>query len=228
MKVLFLGNSATYVHEIPQALAKLAAEQGVPFEVTRLTPGGWMLSQHADFSTPHGQQVLEELNKGYDLVILQDNGNCIENEEKHMACMAACDVLSKRIRQSGARMAFYVRPPYGYPVFGRTPFEQCRAFDELFGQLALKHDAQMIPVNRAFACAMHQAPQIPLWGPDNAHTSPQGAYLAVCTFFAALTGMSCAALSGNGLETMEAQMLKKMADSVALEGRIPWQEAQKA
>ena len=90
MKLLFIGNSATYVHEIPRTLARLCSEQGLDVTTMQLTPGGYKLSQHADETTEHGQKVLAEIAKGYDIVFLQDNGNCISSQEKRKACHDAC------------------------------------------------------------------------------------------------------------------------------------------
>lgn len=224
MRLLFLGNSATYVHEIPQTLARLAAEVGCEIEIEQITPGGCTLAAHADGTTEHGQRVLREIARGYDLVILQDNGNCVSNEEKRAACVLACRVLAEAARESGARLCFYVRPPYGTEAFGRTPFEQCRAFDELFGELAAEHHACCAYVNRAFAYAMTHLPY-DLWGDDHAHTSRYGAYLAICVFFATLFGRSATQLAPDGLPFEAATALQEVADRIALDGLIPWENA---
>ena len=68
MKILFLGNSATYVHEIPQTLAKLAKKLGHEVEIGQITPGGCELAKHADIMCEHGRFVNDEINKGYDIV----------------------------------------------------------------------------------------------------------------------------------------------------------------
>ena len=50
MKLLFIGNSATYVHKIPQTLAELASKNGILVEVGQVVKGGFELAQHADAS----------------------------------------------------------------------------------------------------------------------------------------------------------------------------------
>ena len=221
-KLLFLGNSATYVHEIPQTLRHLSEMLGYTLEVAQLTPGGYTLAQHADAESDHGRLVLQEIGKGYDIVFLQDNGNCIADGKHLMACQRACETLAGEIRKSGAQMWFYVRPPYGYEKFGRTPFEQCRAFDELFTGLAEQHGANCVFVNRAFAEAMKSLP-FDLWGADHGHTSDHGAYLAVCVFFATLFKQSAIKLGSNGLPDGDARALQAVADRIALDRAIPWE-----
>lgn len=207
MRILFVGNSATYVHDIPETLARLATDAGFPTESVRIVKGGWCLSQHAEV----GSRALEAIGDKYDLVVLQDNGNCVSSDEKREACIASCDILSSKAIESGARVCYYVRPPYGYEAFGCSPVEQCRAFDELFTKIAAKNGASCVYVNRAFEYAIENT-DIRLWGDDNAHTSPAGAYLAVCVHFATIFGRSATLLDGNGVEN--AKMLQEIADKV--------------
>lgn len=211
MRFLFIGNSATYVHDIPETLARLATDAGFPTESVRIVKGGWCLSQHA----ADGSRALAEIGNGYDLVVLQDNGNCVSSDEKSSACINACEVLSSKAIESGAKVAYYVRPPYGYEAFGRTPVEQCRAFDELFTEIARKNGAICAYVNRAFEYAIENT-DIRLWGDDNGHTSEAGAYLAVCVHFAAIFGKSATILDENGIEN--AKVLQEIADKIVFGG----------
>lgn len=211
MKILFIGNSATYVHDIPETLARLASEAGFPTESVRIVKGGWRLSQHAEA----GSRALSEIEKGYDLVVIQDNGNCIENDERRAASVAASEILCKAARESGAKVYFYVRPPYGYEAFGRSPVEQCREFDRFFTEIADREGAVCAYVNRAFEYAIENT-DIRLWGDDNAHTSDEGAYLAVCVHFATIYGKSATLLGENGVRA--AKVLQEIADKIVYGG----------
>ena len=208
MRILFIGNSATYVHDIPETLAALATAAGFPTESVRIVKGGWKLSQHAEA----GSRALAEIEKGYDIVVLQDNGNCVENDEKREASASAIEILGKAARDSGARMYYYVRPPYGYEAYGRTPVEQCREFDRFFSEIAEREGAVCAYVNRAFEYAIENT-TIRLWGDDNAHTSEAGAYLAVCVHFATIFGKSATLLDPNGID--EAKTMQEIADRIA-------------
>lgn len=215
MRFLFIGNSATHVHSIPQQFCRLAGEAGFHFETAQITPDGFELAAHADAATEHGQQVLVEIKKGYDIVFLQENGSCIRNEEKRRTCEEASAKLIDAILKSGAAPWFYVRPPYGKTLAGFTPLQQCEKFDRLFCKMAADHPpTRCVPVHRAFAYAIEHLPY-PLWGADNAHTSEYGAYLIVCTFFAAVFGESSARLGNGGLEPAAAAALADAADRAA-------------
>lgn len=216
MKALFIGNSATYVHDIPGTLRRLAGEAGYPLETAQITPGGYELAQHADTATAHGARVFEEIAGGHDVVFLQDNGNCVSSEEKRARCRDAARRLAAAAKASGAKPYFYVRPPYGKSAFGRDALAQCEAFDGLFGEIAADNGIACVYANRAFAEAIRHS-DYPLWGDDNAHTSIYGAYLIVCTFFATLFRTSSTVLGTvNGVSDADARELQQIADRIAL------------
>ena len=221
LRVLFIGNSATFTHDIPGTLAALAGKAGYEIECDCIKKSGATLKKHANIEKDHGKAVREAIGKGHDIVFLQDNGNCVSSDEMREACRIACHTLHDAIRVTGAKTGIYVRPPYGYEVFGREPVEQCKAFDELFTGLSQELGAVNAYVNRAFAYAILHT-DFDLWGPDNAHTSPLGAYLAVCVFFCTLCGASATVLEANGLPEAEAQVMQEIADKIVLEGVLPW------
>ena len=215
MRLLFLGNSATYVHDVPQILAGMAREVGVLLEVEQVTRGGYTLAQHADASTEHGGRVLEAIRRGHDVVFLQDNGNCILSDERRAACKDACERLVEEIRASGAKPFFYVRPPYEKPLGDMEALEQCRRFDQLFEEMDRElGGVACVWVNRAFAYAM-QHNRISLWGEDHAHVSLQGAHLIAYTFFAKLLGRSASQAGVGRIPENEARMLQMAADAAA-------------
>lgn len=219
--LLFIGNSATYVHDVPEMLAKLATEAGYPTESVKITLGGYTLKQHADGESEHGREVRKLIGQGFDHVFLQDNGNCIADDERRAACKKACRTLGELIKNSGAKAWIYVRPPYGYEKFAFTPKEQCVEFDRLFGEIANEIGAECSHVNRAFLYAAENS-DLNLYGSDNAHTSPEGAYLIICTIFASLFGVSSTVLGTNGIDEETAKTIQKIADKISLEGIKPW------
>ena len=221
MKFLFIGNSATYVHEVPQTLQKLAGELGFEFEVAQITPGGCELAMHANTETDLGKQVFAEIAKGYDVVFLQENGSCMSSEEKFAACSDACRRLIAAIRESGAEPTIYVRPPCLKDYYGYPTIEQCKNFDKIFNKIAEDNGGvSRVYVNRSFAYAAKNY-NFSLWGPDNGHTSPLGAYLIVCTFFATLFGESATKLSTLDLDPTEAKTVAEIADKVLRESIEP-------
>ncbi|MBE6691950.1 MAG: hypothetical protein E7586_01285 [Ruminococcaceae bacterium] len=216
-KLLFIGNSATYVHDIPATLASLCQKKGITITQYQIVPGGCTLEQHA--ANP---QVFAEIEKGYDAVFIQENGNSIVSETERIKSLDACKKIGEAVNKTGAKFCYYVRPPYGIDLGGYKNFDQCKLFDDHFTPAAKAYNASCVYVNRAFAYAIKNL-NYNLWGEDNAHTSTHGAYLAVCTFYATLFGESATTLgSAYGLPLAEAEELQKAADKIAFENVIPW------
>ena len=221
LKMLFIGNSATYVNDIPGMLVKMARRAGYSLEADSIVKGGATLSFHADLDTEHGKSVLRAIRGVYDIIWLQDNGNCVSCEKKRQDSLEACRVLGSLIRDAGARVGIYLRPPYGYEKWGISPFEQCKEYD--LHVLSLAEELQPLNafVNRAFAFAIRDT-EYDLWGEDHAHTSSYGAYLAVCVFFATIFHTSARVLDANDLPLEDARLLQNIADKVVLAQVLPW------
>lgn len=221
LRLLFIGNSATYVHDIPGTLARLAQQAGYSVEASSIVKGGAKLSYHADLTTEHGEKVLHTINDHYDIIFIQDNTRCIADETLSAESQGACLALGKAINASGAKAAIYFRPPWGYEKWGLDPLAQCKRFDEHFLTASKAINALNVYVNRAFALAIQET-DFKLWGEDNAHASEQGAYLAVCVFFATVFNTSSSVLAANGLKEEDARALQAIADRIALKDECPW------
>ena len=141
----------------------------------------------------------------------------MSSDEKRAACFDASKRLIAAIRESGAEPYIYVRPPCLKDYYGYSTLEQCKNFDEIFGTIAKENgDVKCVYVNRAFAYAAKNY-NFNLWGPDNGHTSPLGAYLIVCTFFATLFGEPATKLSAGEIDPADAKILAEIADKVVRE-----------
>lgn len=221
LRVLFIGNSATYVHDIPGSLKALSERAGFSLECDSIVEGGAKLSFHADVQTEHGRRVLEAIKSGYDVVFLQDNGNCISSPELKLESQSATRKLAAAIHAAGARLGIYFRPPYGYEKWGFDPYHQCAEIDAHFLAATEGLDGLNVFVNRAFAYAIKNT-GFRLWGEDNAHTNEYGAYLAVCVFFVSLFGVSAKLLDTCDLPEEDALTLQAIADKIALYGEMPW------
>ena len=64
--VLFIGNSYTYVNNLPDLVSQMYAESGDSFDYTMSAPGGCTFQQHCSVSLPYIQQG------GWDYVVLQE------------------------------------------------------------------------------------------------------------------------------------------------------------
>ncbi len=209
MRVLFIGNSATYMHDMPATFARLSGA-----DTDQLTKGGCTLSRYADETDELGIRAREMIGKGYDLVFLQDNGNCISSPEMRGKCISACRELDRLIRAGGARTAIYIRPPYGYTAHGHTHDEQITAFTELFTGIAAELGCGFAPAAAAYGYMAEHHPEIPLYHTDNAHTSPAGALLVACLCVLAAGLPLPEVIDGGDVPPDEARIIRSAAGAV--------------
>ena len=106
MKLLFIGNSATYVNDLPGTLVSLCKKRGISITQKQLVKGGRYLKTHAE-----DPAVYEEIAKGYDVVFFQENGNGITTEQERTKSLEGCGKMVEAARKAGSQCWFYVRPP---------------------------------------------------------------------------------------------------------------------
>jgi len=108
-RVLFIGNSLTYVNDLPNAFASLAPA-GMPLEVDMIASGGASLADAARNPT-----VVSALSKGgYTDVVLQERGGdafcpaaCQATAGAELSAMRPTGELARMARAGGARV-FYL------------------------------------------------------------------------------------------------------------------------
>ena len=100
VKILFIGNSHTYYHDLPAWVKLLAKEEGYECDVTMLAHAGWYLKQHVqepdvNFNIRFGH---------YDYVVLQEHSHpfdCVPDYQR------AAATLSEWIRKAGSTPVIY-------------------------------------------------------------------------------------------------------------------------
>lgn len=192
-RILFLGNSYTYVNDLPAVLTRLAASPRSPvrFETGMLAPPGQTWEGHD--ADPQAATLIAQ---GWDDVVLQDQS---EQAWSVDGIKPALVHLAEAITASGAR-------PVLYMTWARAPRRGAEA-RELAQMMALaryyeRHGevtgAVVAPVGRAWERALRD-PAMTLHDPDGSHPSPVGTYLAACVLYATLTGESPVGLDDGGL-----------------------------
>ena len=139
VRVLFIGNSFTYYHELPKMLAKLAEAGGQrPLEHESVTPGGYSLEQHWK-----EKQALAKIRSGrWQFVVLQDQSQI------PLLRREALDQYAKQfdaaIREQGATTILYQTW-----ALQNKPAEQA-TISRAYADLAKQLHAQLAPVGNAW------------------------------------------------------------------------------
>ena len=180
-RVLFVGNSYTYFWNLPQTVAVMAAEKGVPLLTRQSTSGGVNLGQHW-----RGEKELETQSlissEEFDIVIIQDHSRRAVDHPDSLHYYGS--LLGELSREAGAQVFVYM-------TWAREwdPYMQ-ESITEQYRLLAERIDATVIPVGLAWQRARSLRPSLQLFDPDASHPSPTGTYLSACVIFGALTGES--------------------------------------
>lgn len=117
--VLFVGNSYTYVNDVPALVGNLSLAAGLPITRAQATKGGASLFQHANSSEPNGQDTLRLLrSRVWDAVVLQDQSETAgggkdtdddlpPGEGRKRSLAALQDVYAPVLKAGPTRAIFY-------------------------------------------------------------------------------------------------------------------------
>ena len=184
LRVLFIGNSYTYVNMLPEMLQQFAIAGREPrqLEYEMIAPGGSTLEQK--WKGGNSRKTIAQ--GGWDYVVLQESsGNPITNAASTQEYVRLFD---SDIRKAGAKTLLYV-------TWARkgTPETQAR-LTEVYSSLAKELGALCCPVGPARARALANQPGLNLYQSDGSHPSAAGTYLAACVFYNVLYHKSPAGL----------------------------------
>ncbi len=170
IRVLFIGNSHTYVNGVPKLVRDLAAQNGIACGVTMITHPGWKLSQHLDWP----EAEFNILYGDYDYVVLQEHTHpFIPHEEFYTSVRR----LVGLIRQTSATPVLYMT--WAEKTKPENQAELC----EVFTKMAAETGALLAPVGVEWWKYRAEHPDAELYSPDGGHASPDGSALAARVIF---------------------------------------------
>lgn len=226
LRVLFVGNSHTFTHNVPDLVTKLAkaGNEERPLLALSEAPGGTSFQMH--WEAGRVENLLGEVK--WDLVVLQDQSNMpnLTRAQRQQETVPFARKLNDKIRESGARTVLFMT--WGYKA---DFFAMQQRSGEAYQELAADLKANLVPVGMAWEKAVKARPNLDLWMDGN-HATMKGAYLAACMFYASFYGKSPVGNSFTaGLDASDAQFLQETAaGSMKLEpgglaakapGRVP-------
>jgi hypothetical protein len=202
VRVLFIGNSYTYVNDLPKMLADLAkAGNQRPLVHERETPGGCSLEKH----WKDGKAVAKITGGNWDYVVLQEQSLRPLTDRKLMFESAV--KLDEEIRKKNAKTLLY-------QTWARQDSPELQTdLSKAYLDLGKELKAGVVPVGMAWEKALKNDPKLTLHSADKSHPSKAGTYLAACVFYGVLYGKSPEGLPGaiGGLSDEEARKLQVIA-----------------
>lgn len=208
MKVLFIGNSHTFVHYVPARVKTFCESHDHPIEPVMLTHPGIGLDWHLGQS----QTYFNLKCGGYDAVILQHNAHPFPGKDS--------------LLETGEKMAALVPEGtkiYLYMTWSEKNNPQGQAvMRKAYEALAEKIGAAVCPVGSIWWQVVSAHPEEELYFADGEHSSVLGASLSVAVIGRTLLGMevtpeTCYA-DAKELERLELD--SRMIDLVVRNGKL--------
>ena len=224
ISVLFIGNSYTYVNDLPATVSSLATSLGKTVTYQTKANGGYTFQAHvndpATFTAMHASH--------WDVVVLQ--GQSQEPSFPYNQVNSGTLPYAQQLADS-----VYAFNPCGNVMYfmswgrenGDSQWDSINTFDKMNQRLYdaylriadSSHSAMVSAVGAVWKYVRDNFPTIGLYQSDGSHPSEAGTYLAACTFYASLFQESPvgATFIGN-LDAQTVLILQQAAESVILQG----------
>lgn len=223
-RVLFVGNSYTYVNDLPTLFSNLSLSGG-KFVVTGMSaPGGYAFENHRGDSTT----IALIRQGGWDYVVLQEQSQIPTIDYYRYNSMYPSAVfLDSLIKVNNLQTCFFMTwgrqnggqqciNSYCSPVFVNY-FHMQDSLKSAYTELSSELNAVLCSVGEAWRRARTLQPDIDLWQSDESHPTLKGSYLAACMFYAKLFNANPVGLSyTGGLSQTDAAFLQNCANETVI------------
>lgn len=222
-RILFIGNSYTYVNDLPAMFAELARAGGHKVVTGMVAEGGWTLANHVQSSETLGKLKSSK----WDFVVLQEQSEIPASEQSRTDSMyPAARVLVWQVESVSAIPLFFQTWAHrdGWPENGLPDYKSMQVqIDQGYQGISQELHVGIAPVGYAWSIVRGVDPEMDLWQDDGSHPTEQGTYLAACVFYAAIFRQSPEGLTFLGqLPNETAQELQMIAASAVLHDPKQW------
>jgi hypothetical protein len=212
VRVLFLGNSYTYVNDLPAVFRDLARAGGRNVETGMVANGGETLAQHA--ASPDSLGAIR--GSRWQFVVLQEQSEIPALAAAWQTQMfPATETLVASIRSAGATPILLETWAHrdGLPDQGLDDAAMQAAITQGYRSLGAALGVAVAPAGEAWQTVLRANPTIVLWQADGSHPSPAGTYLAACVLYARIFDASPVGVADTGgLSPDVAQALQVAAE----------------
>jgi hypothetical protein len=175
--VLFIGNSLTYVNDLPATVAAIAQSAGDTIRVATEAQPNLALIDHLT----GGSRAVDHIAVGgWEYVVLQQGptprGICRDS------LILWTKLFDPLIRAVGAKPALFMTWP---------AIDQLGIFDDVrtsFQMAAAAVNGVFMPAGEAWRAALRVDPTLGVYGPDGFHPSPIGTFVAALEIYERITG----------------------------------------
>ena len=184
VRVLFIGNSLTFLNDLPGTLSSMALSVGDTIHVETVAQPNFALIDHYNDSN-----ALETIARGrWKYVVLQQGPSTTQINRDSL--ILAAQLFNTHIRAVGATPALYMV----WPSRDRKTFFDAARISYQMAAAAV--NGIFIPAGRAWVTAWETDTSLALYHQDGLHSSPLGTYLAALVLYERITGHDARLLPG--------------------------------
>lgn len=173
LKVLFVGNSYTYMNNLPQIISIISDNCDTKLITQKSCSGGARIKDH--WQGNRGLRTKELISVGnYDIVVLQGQSREPINERDSLIKYSS--LFCELIKEKGGK-------PYFFANWSRKKEPQNqKVIHDVYRSLALNTGAECVSVGLSWEMAKKARPGIELYSFDGSHPSELGTFLTGCMF----------------------------------------------
>ncbi|MEZ5016507.1 MAG: T9SS type A sorting domain-containing protein [Flavipsychrobacter sp.] len=226
-KVLFLGNSYTYVNNLPQLVANAALSVGDTLAYDVYAPGGYTLQEHGQDTNATNKIK----NQTWDYIVLQ--GQSQEPITKTGKFKGGAKGLNDIANQYNSCSVTMLYVTWGrkngdptncqkYPVMC-TYLGMDTTLRNNYYDLATDINAEVSPVSVVWQFLRTNNPSIDLYQSDGSHPSLAGSYAADCCFYSTIFKKDPTLITYNpGLTAIEASIIRNAVKAQVYNNLSAW------
>ncbi len=230
-KVLFIGNSYTYVNNLPQVLADMALSMGDTVIYDSSAPGGYSFQNHLGNATT----LAKIKSQAWDIVVLQAQSQepsfhpsqvmsgtypyaerLVDSVRKYIPCANILFYMTWGRQNGDASNCANYPPICTYAGMQARLRESYIMFKDSF-------ITGVAPVGVAWKKIRASNPTINLYDPDESHPSIAGTYLAASVFYSSVfLKTSNTSTYTAGINAMDAAAMRSTASSTVMDSVDLW------
>jgi hypothetical protein len=174
-RILFVGNSLTYVNDLPAVVEAMArADDDRPLVVKTVAFPNFSLEDH----WREGSARAELVDGRWDYVVMQQGPSSLPENQEHLRTWAAR--FAEEARKSGTEPALFTVWP------ASQHSSSFAAVIQSYGEAASAAGGLLLPAGKAWLLAWEEDAGLTLYGPDGFHPSQLGTYLAALVIYGGL------------------------------------------
>ncbi|HBN05813.1 MAG TPA: hypothetical protein DD434_08520 [Bacteroidales bacterium] len=229
-KVLYLGNSYTYVNDLTDIVERLSQSQEKEIQSTEFLSGGARFQTHWNNSS-----VINTIKQGgFDFMILQGQSQEVAFPQGQFLSEVypyaqKLDSLFKAYNPNG-KVIFFMTWGYRYGDATNCPFyppfcTYSSMSQELYNnyrQMSLDFQSSVAPIGAAWSYSINLDSNYVLHSPDNSHPSYDGSYLAACVLYSSIFKENVNSSFNYQLDTQTAQRYQQIANEIVMDSLSHW------